>query len=295
MRTNWRSLFLSLAVILVWTSCTDNVMDGAELSDAAAGKSNNPKSQSIAGDYNVSLATNGYTFTYTITKNPGAKNLGHYIVDLDNCGDQSPHLASVLSATVTADGVTTDVALQNSEGWGTGCSPGSTNFVKFDNLPAASVLELAFTLDSKYGKASSTGWLKAGTSCNSTTIEAPGCPTILCVYGIGHFFSNGSGAWPYDVSLGGFTYNKTEGQALFYGGNDSNVALKAFFRYASLALNGSLGDAPQDAITAIETYFSGNANKLTQANINLGYFSNSGLGTALSTLNDWIEANKCQP
>ncbi len=280
-------------MILALTSCTDNVMDGSELSDAAAGKSNNPKSQSSASDYNVSLATDGYTFTYTITKNAGAKNLGHFIVNLDNCGDESARLASVLSASVDADGVVTDVALQNSEGWGTGCSPTTTNFVKFDNLPAAAVLKLSFKLESKYGKTSSTGWLKAGTSCNATTIEAPGCPIELCVYGIGHFFSNGSAAWAQNATLGGHEYTHAEGKALFYGGYDNNVALKAYFRYVAILLSGALEEAPESSIQSIENYFASKP-KLTVSGLAAGTFNSSGLNDALDALNDWIDENKCE-
>lgn len=293
MLRNFRSLFWSLIMILIWTSCSDNVLDGSQTSGDAAGKSNNPKSQSSASDYNVSLNTDGETFTYTITKNPGAKNLSHFIVNLDNCGDQSPHLANVLSASVDADGILTSIFLDDTEGKGTGCLPISSNFVKFDNLPSASVLKLSFTLDSKYATASSTGWLKAGTSCNPTPIEAPGCPALDCLYGLGHWFANGSDPWANDVQVGGFTYTKAEGQALWYGGNDSNVALRAFFRYVSLSLNGALGDAPQSAVNEVATYFTNNPNKLTQANIIAGHFSNSGLNSALSTINTWIEANEC--
>lgn len=290
----WFSNLLTLTVFMLVSSCSDDSSDIAGPGDDAAGKSNNPKSQSSASDYNISLATDGYVFTYTITKNSGAKNLGHFIVNLNNCGDQSPHLASILYATITADGDTEPVVLDDTEGWGTGCLPVSSNFIKFDNLPAASVLELAFKLDTKYDKKASTGWVKAGTSCNTTPIEAPGCPVEECVYGLGHFFAYGSGAWAHNVELGGFSYTKAEGQALWYGGNDSNKALRAFFRYASLSLNGALDDAPQAAVSEIEGYFTENGNKLTQTNINNGLFNNSGLDSALSAINTWIEANKCE-
>lgn len=277
-------------MIMVWTSCADNVMDGSELSDAAAGKSNNPKSQSSASDYNVSLASNGSTFTYTITKNAGAKDLGHFIVNLDNCGEESARLARVLSSSV--NGVATN--LDDTEGSGTGCAPTTTNFVKFDNLPKAAVLELSFTLDLKYDTKSSTGWLKAGTSCNSTTIGAPGCPIIdECAFGQGYFFSNGSGAWPNDVVLGGHTYTKAEGQALWYGGYDNNVQQKAFFQYCALYLSGSLAAGPQDAVAAIEAYFTNNPNKLTSANIGLGLFSGTHLSAARTAIGNWIDENQC--
>ena len=87
--------------------------------------------------YHVAVETSetggGSTWTYTITKAaPGAKDLGHFIVDFDNCGEQSPSRARILSATVNgvdwlAQIETTDTA--------PGCGVASSNFVKFDNLP----------------------------------------------------------------------------------------------------------------------------------------------------------------
>lgn len=293
MKKRWLSIVMTLTIFMVAVSCSDESSDVTGPGDDAAGKGNNPKSQSIASDYNISLATDGYVFTYTITKNPGAKNLGHFIVNLDNCGDQSPHLASILSASVNADGHVTAVNLYDTEGWGTGCLPVSSNFIKFDNLPAATELQLSFILDSKYSNVAATGWVKAGTSCNTTSIQAPGCPVTGCVYGLGHFFSNGAAAWASDVTLGGFTYTQAEGNALWYGGNDSNTALKAFFRYAALYLSGVLGDAPQSAVQAIEDYFTNNGNKLTHTNINAGLFNNATIKTALDEINAWREANQC--
>jgi hypothetical protein len=295
MKRSWHSLAMSLIMIMVWTSCSDDTLDNAGLSEDAAGKKGNPKAQSAAGDYNVSISNNGYVFTYTITKNEGAKDLGHFIIDLNNCGDESAHLASVLYASVKADDADAyEIDLQDSEGWGTGCSPSSLNFIKFDDLPKASVLQLSFELDMKYDVATSQGWLKSGISCNAAEIQAPGCPIVDCLFGLGTYFSKGAADWESDVDLGGFTYNQAEGKALWYGGNDNNVALKAFFRYASVVLNGALENAPAAAIEAIEVYFEANENKLTHGNINAGLFpSTPELATALNTLNEWIAENDC--
>jgi len=295
MKRSWRSIVMSLAIMMVWTSCSDDALDNTGLSDDAAGKKGNPKSQSLAADYNVSLSSDGYVFTYTITKNEGAKDLGHFIIDLNNCGEESAHLASVLYASIKADDADAyEVDLQDSEGWGTGCSPSSLNFVKFDDLPKASVLELTFKLDMKYDNVTSSGWLKAGISCNTTEIQAPGCPIEECLFGLGSFFSRGAAAWESDVELGGFTYTQEEGKALWFGGNDSNVALKAFFRYVSVVLNNALANAPVGAISTIEAYFTDNGNKLTQGNITNGLFpSTPELSDALNELNDWIAENDC--
>src|SRR5687768_6262703 len=49
----------------------------------------------------VSDAGGGSTWTYTITKSTAdAKDLGHFILNFDTCGGQSPTIASIVSATV---------------------------------------------------------------------------------------------------------------------------------------------------------------------------------------------------
>jgi hypothetical protein len=79
----------------------------------------------------VSHAGGGSTWRYTITKiTEDAKDLGHFIVDFDTCGGQSPTVASILSATV--NGVNWLDHIEATEGVVTGCSVPSTNFVKFD-------------------------------------------------------------------------------------------------------------------------------------------------------------------
>ena len=49
----------------------------------------------------VSEAGGGATWTYTITRTSNAaKNPGHFILNFDTCGGQSPTIASIVSATV---------------------------------------------------------------------------------------------------------------------------------------------------------------------------------------------------
>ena len=56
-----------------------------------------------------------------------------------------------------------------------GCGVDSTNFVKFDNLPAADAYVIEFTLDDIYAAMDSTGWAKSGSSCLKSDVLAPGC------------------------------------------------------------------------------------------------------------------------
>jgi hypothetical protein len=113
------------------------------------------------------------TWRYTVTKaDAGAKDLGHFIVDLASCGSQSPAFTDIVSATV--DGVDWSGQLETSEGRN-GCGVTSTNFVKFDNLPPADTHVLELTLNGVFPPMDTTAWLKAGTSCQKKTVLGPGC------------------------------------------------------------------------------------------------------------------------
>lgn len=130
-----------------------------------------------AADYDIALqvsqTADSSTWKYTITKTTAdAKDLGHFIINFANCGDQSPTLASIVSATV--NGVSWLDQIEATEGK-TGCDVDSGNFVKFDNLPAADEYVLEFTLDDIYPPMDTTGWLKAGHFCVRKALLGPGC------------------------------------------------------------------------------------------------------------------------
>lgn len=258
----------TIAVVLFWTACSDSSQNVGPNTNAGAKGSS--KSTSNFGDYNIALSTSsdGAIWTYTITKNPGAKNLSHFILNLDNCGDQSPTINDILWATVNGGPAT----LADSEGQGTTCYPQATtnNFVKFDNLGAADSYVIVIKFDRGYQVANTTGWLKAGTSCNSGAVQGPGCPiAALCSMSQGYYFAKGSwqnGAddvWTNGggVTLGGNTYTHAEGAAIWNAntGRGSNGNIRAFFQYSAIKLSGT--DYSQDAdllaaMTTIENYFS---------------------------------------
>jgi hypothetical protein len=129
------------------------------------------------GSYNVDLqlsqAVNNTTWTYTITKaTDRTKDLGHFIINFGNCGDQSPTIANIVSATVNGEKWSDHI--KASEG-NTGCDPDSANFVKFDDLPSADTYVIEFTLDDIYPLADTTGWLKSGITCVKKAMLGPGC------------------------------------------------------------------------------------------------------------------------
>lgn len=134
----------------------------------------NSNSQSNPGDYTITVTRNGKLWTYLICKNPGAKDLSHFILNLQNCGTRSVTAADIAWATVNGEPAT----LETSEG-NTGCnvSEVTTNFVKFDDLPEADTYKIVFELDQQFGNfVNTTAWLKAGTSCHPYIVNAPCCP-----------------------------------------------------------------------------------------------------------------------
>jgi hypothetical protein len=167
--------FTALLALLLLTGPVILAQRDGQTPSAAKATPNDPS------DYNVSVATTQAdgksTFTYTITKASGAsKDLGHFILNFNICGDQSPTLAHIVSATV--DGADWWGQLEASEG-NNGCDVDSTNFVKFDNLPPADTHVIAFTLDDTYPIMDTTGWLKAGQSCLKKPMLGPGCKGYL--------------------------------------------------------------------------------------------------------------------
>src|SRR5215813_1302582 len=126
----------------------------------AVGQGHNPGSYDV--DLQLSQAVNSTTWRYTITKaTTRTKDLGHFIVNFGNCGDQSPTIANIVSATVNGEKWSDHI--KASEG-NTGCDVDSANFVKFDELPSANMYVIEFTLDDIYPPMDTTAWLKSGTS-----------------------------------------------------------------------------------------------------------------------------------
>lgn len=231
-----------------------------------AGAKGSPKSTSSFGDYKieVSVSTDGKTWTYNITRaKASAKNLSHLIIDLNNCGDKSATFADIVSATV--NGAPAD--LKPTEGSGTGCDPQSTtnNFVKI-NFSDASSWVLVITFDRGYAIAdAATVWVKAGTSCNTGTIQAPGCPlTEYCSFSQGYFFANGAlnnGAatyWASGLTVGGTNYTQAQGMNFWDidKGKGGDQTMNAFFQLGAIRLSKVEAAVAAD-VAIVEAYFTG--------------------------------------
>ena len=177
-KKNLTSISLVTVMALVWTGCAVDSVNPAAPGKAVGKKvdsqiNENDNSQSSLGDYNITVTKDGTIWTYCISKNPGAKGLSHFILNLQNCRERSVTIDNILWATVNGQPAT----LESSEGQGAGCDVTTSNFVKFDNLPDASSYKIVFELNKEFGNFVNTvSWLKAGTSCNTYVVNAPCCP-----------------------------------------------------------------------------------------------------------------------
>jgi hypothetical protein len=172
-----------LLMMLVFTALVSGCMDDNDSntlkkdstisSNAGRSAAGNSNSQSNSGDYTIELSVVGSIWTYVITKNPGAKDLSHFILNFQNCGTSSATLSNILWATVNGK----PAKLSNSEG-NTGCNVNdvTTNFIKFDNLPSALSYTIVFEMNGVFGNfVGTTAWLKAGNSCIAYSVLAPCC------------------------------------------------------------------------------------------------------------------------
>jgi hypothetical protein len=174
-RRNMPRAVVMIALVALAFACND---ESAELAgppaDASAKK---PVSVNDASDYCIAgPETDGITWTYTITRKPGAKAISHFIIDLNNCPDTEQPLLTIANfVSATVNGV--PWPLSDSEGSGTGCDLGGTpSIVKFDDLPDAQVYVIQFVLDAaRHNFLTTPAWIKAGTSCYQYEIHAPCC------------------------------------------------------------------------------------------------------------------------
>lgn len=264
-----KKIFLSLIVALFTISCSNETTtsNGETPSNNTATSLKSVNSTSNWGDYNisVSVSTDGSVWTYTITRAlTNAKNLSHFIIDLNNCGAESATFGDIIGATV--NGLPAD--LSPTEGSGTTCNPQATttNFVKFGSLPAATSWTLVLTLDRGYETFTTAKcWLKAGTSCNSGQIPAPGCPKeARCSYSQGYMFANGttqngaSSFWVNGLTIGGINYTQANGNDIWNidRGRGGDQTLNSFFQLGAARLSGIDADVAA-AASIIDAYFLG--------------------------------------
>jgi len=148
-----------------------------DTSTSAAGTMALRQSSPVPGDYDVALDVSqgsGFsTWTYSVTRAPStAKESPHFTIDFGSCGDQSPTVASIVSATV--NGMDWLNHLSASEGT-TGCDIPGANVVKFDSLPNVSRYVIVFTLNDNYPPMDTAVWLRTSRACLKKPALGPGC------------------------------------------------------------------------------------------------------------------------
>jgi hypothetical protein len=145
---------------------------------AAAGTTALRQSSPAPGDYNVALDVSqgsGFsTWTYTVTRaRSTAKEIPYFTIDFGSCGDQSPTVANIVSATV--NGMDWSNHLSSSGGTTGGCDIPGANVVKFDSLPNVASYVIVFTLNDNYPPMDTAVWLRTSTSCLKKAALGPGC------------------------------------------------------------------------------------------------------------------------
>lgn len=256
-------LAFSILVLSLYTiSCSNDSTNTEETFDARS-----QNSTSLFSDYNIStsVSSDGTLWTYTITRAKAkAKNLSHFIIDLNNCGAESATFANIVWATVNGN----PANLSQTEGSGTGCNPQSTttNFVKFDNLQSATSWVLVLKFDRGYSIFSSAAvWIKAGTSCNQGTVQGPGCPLEeYCSFSQGFFFANGannngaSAFWTNGLTIGGVNYTQNQGNTAWNidRGRGGDQTMNSFFQLGAVRLSG-VESAVASNVAIIDAYFNG--------------------------------------
>lgn len=311
-----KKILLSILAIAVFSCTNEN-----ETSNTDVATSNNLTAKSAAAtkasvastsnftDYNISVSVSpdGSLWTYTVTKAKiNAKTLSHFIISLDNCGENSATFSDVISATI--NGVSTDIS--TIEGSGTGCNPQETtsNFIKFPSFSAADSWTIVIQFDRGYETfATSAAWIKAGSTCNQGTVPAPGCPKEnRCSYSQGYFFSNGannngaSALWANGLTIGGVSYTQTKGMNIwdYNNGKGKDTTLNAFFQLGAVRLSGAESEvAPYAAI--IDAYFYGI--NVTNAFVNgsfvlpaeAGGYTKDQVKAAGTAIGSFIDANHC--
>lgn len=297
-------------------SCTNETTTTSEVSTSSnitskstVGTKGSVASTSNFSDYgiSVSVSPDGSLWTYTITKSKvNAKTLSHFIISLDNCGENSATFSDVISTTI--NGVSTDIS--TIEGSGTGCNPQetTTNFIKFPSFSAADSWTIVIQFDRGYETfATSAAWIKAGSTCNQGTVPAPGCPKEnRCSFSQGYFFSNGasnngaSALWIDGVIIGGVSYTQTAGMNIwdFNNGQGKDTTLNAFFQLGAVRLSGAESEVASYA-AIIDAYFNGI--NVTNSFINgrfvfpdtAGGYTKDQVKSAGSAIGAFIDANHC--
>jgi hypothetical protein len=324
---------LGIAMLFGAVSCSENMEDVTNLlndenvvsfSKLTSSSLNNRVAQlnelPLAGGnsvYTVTLESvvnnNDGTFTWTwsiFNPNPGnglngtAQNLSHWNVTLGNC----VIFDNVMSGATSVDGTNytsftptwqQDNALLNT------CQVATGNVLKFDigtSGNSKTYCQLTINKDVEIDT-EVLAYYKSGnvTPCGTFNFPGFGCERIVvnegCSMSQGYWFAKPDVVWPNgSVTVGGKSYNRTEGLAIWNSSNKGGIsaAKSGFLQVAAIRLSGStvLPAATVWAdIAIVETYLA-SLPKLTAANVKT--YNDSNVAAAAGRIGDWINAHHCE-
>lgn len=268
------------------------------------------------GVYTVTLESvlnnnNGtYTWTWSVfNPNPGngsngtAQNLSHWVVTLGNC----VLFENVVSGAMSLDNVTwtpftptwqPDASFLNT------CNVSTGNVLKFDmgtSGTAKSYFSLTINKDVEIDTEVLAHY-KSGnnTPCGTFNFPGFGCERLVvdegCSMSQGFWFASKNAVWPVTgVTVGGKTYSKAEGLAIWNSSNKGGIAhaKQGFLQVSAIKLSGTVLPAATvwADVTLVETWLA-TLPKLTPTNVK--NYSNSNVAAAAGRIGDWINAHHCE-
>lgn len=322
---------LGLVMFLMVSSCTEDMIDLNNVSQEESIAVQNASKTTISGAriavlselplagggvYTVTLESivdnsNG-TFTWTWSvfnpnsgngSNGNVQDLSHWVVKLGSC----VLFENVVGGAMSSDGVTwqaftptweQDASFLNTCGVSTG------NVLKFDKGTtgaAKSYYQLTINRDVEIDTEVLAHY-KSGnnTPCGTFNFPGFGCERIVvnegCSLSQGFWFASKNAVWPVTgVTVGGKTYTKAEGLAIWNSSNKGGIAhaKQGFLQVAAIKLSGTvLLAATVWADVAIVEAWLDTLPKLTPTNVK--NFSNPDVAAAAGRIGDWINAHHCE-
>lgn len=322
---------LGLVLFLMVSSCTDDMIDLNNVLQEESIAIQNASKSTISGAriasfselplaggglYTVTLESilnnNDGTFTWTwsvLNPNPGngtngtVQDLSHWAVTLGTCVT----FADVVGGAISSDGTTwvpftpswgADASILNT------CNVSTGNVLKFNQGTggsAKSYYQLTINKDVEIDT-DVLAYYKSGqnSTCGTFNFPAFGCERLVvnegCSLSQGYWFAKPDLVWPGSVVVGGKSYTRLEGLAIWNSSNKGGIphAKQGFLQVAAIKLSGStvLSTASVWAdVTIVENWLT-TLPKLTPTNVK--NYTNPVVAAAAGRIGDWISANHCE-
>jgi len=321
---------LSLVLVFGAISCSEDSLDVSNvLNDEAVAATTPVKSKyelariaqlselplAGGGVYTITLEsisnnTDG-TFTWTwsvFNPNPGngsngtVQGLSHWAIKLGACVT----LADVVGGAISTDGTTFTPftpTYEPDQSFFNTCGVSTGNVLKFNEGTTGGAKTYYQLTISKEVEIDTEvlAYYKSGnfTPCDTLTFPGFGCERIVdegCSLSQGYWFAKPDVVWPSNVTVGGKSYTRTEGLAIWNSSNKGGIsaAKSGFLQVAAIKLSGStvLPAATVWADVAIVEAYLATLPKLTAANVKT--YNDSNVAAAAGRIGAWINANHCE-